>query len=52
MHTGMKETRARSTMITSGSSDVGCLEKFLKALTYSEVATVALDFMWGSAPQL
>ena len=27
---GMKETRAKTTMITSASSDVGCLKKSLK----------------------
>ena len=29
-HTGMKETRAKATMITSASSDIGRLKKSLK----------------------
>ena len=30
LHTGMKEAHVKTTMITSASSDVGCLKKSIK----------------------
>ena len=32
LHTGMKETRVKTTTITSASSDIGCSKKSLKKM--------------------